>query len=352
MTPTLRLSCAVSSDGYLDDISPERAILSSAEDLDAVLALRAQMDMIVIGAETLRRDNPSLATRGEAHFKARETSGRASHPVKVVISQSGEIPSDRAFFETGDGEKIVLSRTETDAPGTFVALDGDPIEAVLNLAEDRNLSNILIEGGAQILRLALPRADHFRLAVSPKTLGETGHARLFEDVQGFLDSHPSKTVETFGDTRVYQIDLTLSRLHALMDQAFTLSEHCPPSASAFAVGAIGCAEDGSVLATGYSRETGPSDHAEEALLSKLDGPPHTVICTLEPCLTRASKPTGCAERLVGAGVSRVVYAIAEDETFTRQSGLTHLKSHDVELIHLPGYEERFRRVNSAIYGEP
>lgn len=349
--PRLTLSCAVSSDGYLDDLTPERAILSSAEDLEAVLALRAQMDMIVIGAETLRRDNPSLATRGASHFEAREKAGRAADPVKVVISQSGNIPTNRAFFETGRGEKIVLSQRPTDAPGTHVALEGDPINAVLRLARERNLSDILIEGGAQILRLALPRADHFRLAVSPKTLGETGHARLFEDVQGFLNQHPDISMDFFGDTRVYHIDLTRSRMRALMDQAFTLSEQCPSSTTAFAVGAIGCTEDLTVLATGYSRETGPSDHAEEALLSKLDGPPHTVICTLEPCLTRASKSTGCAERLVRAGVSRVVYAIAEDETFTRQSGLTHLKSHNIDLIHLPGYEERFRRVNAAIYGE-
>ena len=315
-----------------------------------MLALRARMDMIVIGAETLRRDNPSLATRGAAHFETRKTHGRAPDPVKVVISQSGNIPADRLFFQTGDGEKIVLSRTLSDAPGTCLTFDGDPIDAVIDLARERNLSDILIEGGAQILRLALPRADHFRLAVSPKRFGETGQARLFKDVDAFLNQHPTKTRETLGDTQIYHIDLRRSRLHTLMDQAFALSEQCPESESAFAVGAIACSEGLSVLATAYSRETGPNDHAEEALLSKLDQAPHTVICTLEPCLTRASKPTGCAERLVRAGVSRVVYAVAEDDTFTKQSGLAHLNDHQVELIHLPGYEDRFRRVNSAIYG--
>ncbi|MEM7728203.1 MAG: dihydrofolate reductase family protein [Pseudomonadota bacterium] len=350
MTPTLHLSCAVSADGYLDDTSDPRAILSSPEDLDAVLALRARMDMIVVGAETLRRDDPSLATRGEAHVTARAEAGRAPDPVKVVVTRSGDIPRDRAFFRTGEAERIVLSRTPTDALGTVELFSGDPIDAVLRLAEARELPDILIEGGAQMLRLCLPRARSLRLAISSRTLGAKGHARLFEDVDGFVDAQHITRTEILGGTTIHHIDLLMSRLRPLMERAFALSETCPPSETAFAVGAIACTEDLSVLATGYSRETGPTDHAEEAMLSKLDAPPHTVICTLEPCLTRASKPTGCAERLVSAGVRRVVYAVAEDETFTRQSGLTYLRDHGVELVHVPGFEARFRAANAALYG--
>lgn len=155
--------------------------------------------------------------------------------------------------------------------------------------------------------------------------------------------------ESLGDTAVFHIDLLLSRAKPLMAQALTLSEQCPASETAFAVGAIACTEDLTVLATGYSRETGPHDHAEEALLSKLNTSPHTVICTLEPCLTRASKPTGCAQRLVDAGVQRVIYAVAEDRTFTAQTGLAHLHTHGIELLHLSGYENWFRTVNRPIY---
>jgi riboflavin biosynthesis pyrimidine reductase/pyrimidine deaminase RibD-like protein len=346
---TLHLSCAVSSDGYLDDTSPDRAILSSQEDLDAVLALRARMDMIVIGAETLRRDNPSLATRSDAHIAARKTAGRAPDPVKVVVTRSGNIPHDRAFFKTGTAETIVLSQSPTDAPGLVTSFEGDPIDAILDLAETRDLSDILIEGGAQMLRLAMPRARYLRLAVSRRELGDSGHARLFDDIISFMDSLHVTHSETLGDTTVFHIDLLLSRAMPLMERALQLSETCPPSQTAFAVGAIACTEDLTVLATGYSRETGTADHAEEVVLSKLDSTPHTVICTLEPCLTRASKPKGCAQRLIEAGVRRVIYAVAEDDTFTAQTGLAHLRDHDVELLHLFGYEEWFRAVNGPIY---
>lgn len=349
MTPTLHLSCAVSADGYLDDTSSDRAILSSPEDLEAVLALRAEMDMIVIGAETLRRDNPSLATRREAHFETRNAAGRAPHPVKVVVTQSGNIPTDRTFFETGTAEKIILTQSPVDAPGTVIRFDGDPIEAILSLAKGRDLSDILIEGGAQMLRLALPHASTLRLAVSPKALGAKGFARLTDNLEAFLDDHQIIKSEQLGETTVHHIDPQQSRMQTLMEQAFTLSEKCPPSNAAFAVGAIACTEHFQVLATGYSRETGPKDHAEEAMLSKLDTAPHTVICTLEPCFDRASKSIGCSEHLVKAGVKRLIYAIAEDDTFTRQSGLTYLTDHEVELIQLSGYEDRFRAVNAAIY---
>ncbi|MEM7671685.1 MAG: dihydrofolate reductase family protein [Pseudomonadota bacterium] len=346
----LTLSCAVSSDGYLDDRSTERAILSSPEDLEAVLALRAQSDMIVVGAETLRRDNPSLATRGEDHLATRRAAGRADHPVKLVLTRSGKLPHDRAFFETGSAETIVLSRTETDAPGTVERFEGDPVDALLHIARSRDCRDVLIEGGAQILSLALPRARHLRLAVNPESLGDQGHARLFEDLELFLEPLDVIRTERLGDTQVYHIDLLRSRARPIMEEAFRLSERCPASKTAFAVGAVGCTAELAILATGYSRETGPTDHAEEAMLSKLDEPPHTVICTLEPCLNRESKPKGCAQRLVDAGVQRVFYAIAEDETFTRQSGLTFLDQNGVELIQISGFEEWFRKANQHIYG--
>lgn len=52
------VSTAVSADGYLDDRSPDRLILSTPEDWAEVHRLRAACDAILVGAETIRRDNP------------------------------------------------------------------------------------------------------------------------------------------------------------------------------------------------------------------------------------------------------------------------------------------------------
>lgn len=340
--PTITLSCAVSSDGFLDDISDQRAILSSEEDLSAILSLRAQSDMIVIGAETMRRDNPSLATRGDTYFKIRKAAGRAPHPVKVVISRSGHVPNTSKFFTDGNSEKIVLKEDFGDADAL--------VDTLFELARMRGLNDILIEGGATLLHqvIATGRADQWRLAISDHILGERGYAFLAAP-QTLLKTYPVRESANLGGTQVHWLDLRVHRLSELMTQAFDLSAQCPPSKTAFSVGAIACDASLKVLSTGFSRETGAKDHAEEALLAKLDGPVHTVFCTLEPCLTRASKPTGCAQRLVKAGVKRVIYAVAEDGTFTDQAGLKYLREHGVALIHLPGFEARFRQVNAALY---
>ena len=125
----------------------------------------------------------------------------------------------------------------------------------------------------------------------------------------------------------------------LMQRAFALSRLSPPSSTAFAVGAIACDENLTVLAEGYSRETGELDHAEEVVLAKLRAAgqtAHTLISTLEPCLHRKSKPHGCAELVERAGVRTVVYAMREDDTFVRQGGLAYLVEHGVKLVRLDG----------------
>ena len=54
--------------------------------------------------------------------------------------------------------------------------------------------------------------------------------------------------------------------HRFLRWAIELSRLCPPSGSAFSVGAVVVSEDGEVLATGFSREQEDHDHAEEVAL--------------------------------------------------------------------------------------
>ncbi len=93
-------------------------------------------------------------------------------------------------------------------------------------------------------------------------------------------------------------------------EAIELSKRCPPSPSAFSVGAVLVSNAGSVITTGYSRETDPKNHAEEIALARAAGDPRVVEATLysslEPCVARASRPHCCAELIVKVGVPRVV----------------------------------------------
>ena len=104
--PYTILSCAVSLDGYLDDASPDRLILSGPEDLDEVDELRASVDAILVGAGTIRADNPRLLVRSPARIAWRVARGMPEHPLRVTMTRSGDLDPAARFF-TGPGQSLV-----------------------------------------------------------------------------------------------------------------------------------------------------------------------------------------------------------------------------------------------------
>jgi diaminohydroxyphosphoribosylaminopyrimidine deaminase / 5-amino-6-(5-phosphoribosylamino)uracil reductase len=142
---------------------------------------------------------------------------------------------------------------------------------------------------------------------------------------------------------------------AWLARAIDLSRRCPPSRTAYAVGAVIVAADGAVLATGYSRETSPHDHAEEAALAKLGpGAPGlggaTLYSSLEPCRFRASRPRPCAELIIEAGLRRVVIAWLEPPLLAAGGGAAMLRGAGVTVIEIPGLAAEARAVNAAVLG--
>jgi diaminohydroxyphosphoribosylaminopyrimidine deaminase/5-amino-6-(5-phosphoribosylamino)uracil reductase len=138
-------------------------------------------------------------------------------------------------------------------------------------------------------------------------------------------------------------------------QAIDLSRRCPPSRTAYAVGAIVVAAGGAVLATGYSRETSPHDHAEEVALAKL-GPAApglggaTLYSSLEPCRFRASRPRPCAELIIESGLRRVVIAWLEPPVFAAGGGAALLREAGITVVEIPGLAAEARAVNAAVLG--
>src|SRR5688500_9992693 len=104
--PYVLLSAAMSVDGHIDDSGPEPLLLSDAADLDRVDAVRAGVDAILVGATTLRRDNPRLLVRSAQRRAARVAAGREPHPMKVTVTGSGDLDPTARFFTTGDAPKI------------------------------------------------------------------------------------------------------------------------------------------------------------------------------------------------------------------------------------------------------
>jgi diaminohydroxyphosphoribosylaminopyrimidine deaminase/5-amino-6-(5-phosphoribosylamino)uracil reductase len=141
-----------------------------------------------------------------------------------------------------------------------------------------------------------------------------------------------------------------------LGEAVGLSRRCPPSMTAFSVGAVVVTDRGSVLATGYSRESSPHDHAEEAALAKLGPVGHglgtaTLYSSLEPCRFRASRPRPCAELIIEAGLRRVVIAWLEPPVLAPGGGAALLREAGIVVVEIPSLAAQARAINAAVLGE-
>lgn len=129
-----------------------------------------------------------------------------------------------------------------------------------------------------------------------------------------------------------------------MRLAVSLAWRCPPSATAFSVGAVIVDAAGAELSRGFSREGGdPVAHAEEAALGKLAaGEPRlagaTIYSTLEPCSERTSRPRTCTELIIAAGLARVVIAWREPSLFVADGkGYELLSEAGLAVTELPEF---------------
>jgi 5-amino-6-(5-phosphoribosylamino)uracil reductase len=187
--PYTIVSCAVSLDGYLDDATPERLILSGPEDLDEVDELRARADAILVGAGTIRADNPRLLVRDPARVAARERAGRPAHPRRVTLTGSGAL-DPRARFFAGPGIPLVYApRAATPVARRNLGDRAVVVEAgaklslaalLADLYAERKVLNLLVEGGSAVLRdvLAEGLADELRIAVAPFLVGDASAPRF------------------------------------------------------------------------------------------------------------------------------------------------------------------------------
>ncbi|TWF74491.1 diaminohydroxyphosphoribosylaminopyrimidine deaminase [Pseudonocardia hierapolitana] len=139
----------------------------------------------------------------------------------------------------------------------------------------------------------------------------------------------------------------------LLARAVELARRCPPSRTAFSVGALVVDAGGVVLAEGWSRRRDPHDHAEESALADLGrgwrAPPcTTVYSSLEPCSARSSRPLTCTELILAAGVDRVVFAWREPSVFVDGEGAELLRARGVEVVELPELAAAARGPNAHL----
>lgn len=178
------VSAAISVDGFLDDDSQRQLRLSNELDFAAVHQLRTEHDAILVGANTIRKDNPRLGCDKSPK------PGLPARPIKVTLTNRGDLDPGARFFTSGDAPRFVFCPS-TIAPGLTAKLGGladvvacgdSSVELVQMLEElsRRGVTSLLVEGGESVLTqfFSLNLVHEFRLAIAPVFVGAVSAPRL------------------------------------------------------------------------------------------------------------------------------------------------------------------------------
>jgi 5-amino-6-(5-phosphoribosylamino)uracil reductase len=194
----------MSIDGYLGSAAPRRLELSNDADFDRVDAVRASCDAIMVGAATVRIDNPRLLVRSLARREERTTRGLPPSPMKVTVSERLELDPSADFFTAGEIEKLVYcasprmidARSRLGAVATVV--DGGRRVRMRRLAEDlgeRGVRRLMVEGGGNVHTQFLTDGlvDELQLVVAPFFVGDSRATRFVSD--GRFPWNPDRRAE-------------------------------------------------------------------------------------------------------------------------------------------------------------
>ena len=175
--PYVLLKLGISMDGRTADARGQSKWITGPESRRRVQALRRAADAVMVGAGTVRADNPSLLPR--------PARGRA--PWRVVVAGRGALPEEAQVFTDGAAERTIVAAPEGWRPAlarrlaargarvwTFPAADGDFLEPLLRrLAAECGALRVLCEGGGRLAGTLIRDglADECRLFAAPVVLG-------------------------------------------------------------------------------------------------------------------------------------------------------------------------------------
>ncbi len=190
--PYTLLSCCMSLDGYLAGASRRRLLLSNDADFDRVDAVRAGCDAILVGAATVRRDNPRLLIRTPSRRDERVARGLSPSPVKVTLTCGARLDPAARFFTDGDAERYVycassaVLQARRSLGGVATVVDGGQPVDLDWMSRDlfhRGVRRLMVEGGGSVHTqfLTADLADELHLVVAPFFVGDRRARRFVDD---------------------------------------------------------------------------------------------------------------------------------------------------------------------------
>lgn len=177
-TPFVGIKIAQTLDGYIADISGKSQWITSMEARREVHRLRGQYDAVLIGANTVLKDDPELT--------ARFTRGR--NPVRIVVDGRLSLPVHRKIFNISKAPTWILTstlalRTKKQKVHAF-ALRGVRVlggtaknqlsgKEILRMLASAGISSVLVEGGSKTIAefISQDLGDKLYLFMAPRILG-------------------------------------------------------------------------------------------------------------------------------------------------------------------------------------
>ena len=164
------LKYAMTLDGKIATESGHSAWVTSPEARQRVHLLRGQCDAVIVGGNTVRRDNPRLTTHGLCD----------RNPLRIVMSRRLELPTSANLWQTDTAPTLVFteaqpSQVRTTIPPTVAIISVASLTpaTVLDSLYTRGLSSVLWECGGTLSALALRQGVIQKLwaFVAPKLIG-------------------------------------------------------------------------------------------------------------------------------------------------------------------------------------
>ena len=149
--PYVILSAAISIDGKIATRTGN-SNLSSSEDFFRLHKLRTKVDGILIGKNTVIKDNPLLTVRYT----------RGKNPVRIILDSKGEIPIKSKILQTSDKVTTIIAVSKQITKTNLKKLSKFPVEVIITgeksvniksllkkLAE-KKINTLLVEGGGTV----------------------------------------------------------------------------------------------------------------------------------------------------------------------------------------------------------
>ncbi len=189
----MTMNMAMTADGKITSAAREYPTFTSPHDRRTMDRIRAEADAVLIGAGTLRADDPPLQVRDPEMRAYRRSLGKPEGLVNVVVTGSASLDPASAFFRAGDRTARIVATVEDAPPERVRALEPrcevwrigrgrvDLAGLVRRLGE-RGAARLLVEGGGELNWgfVAAGLLDELHVTVAPSLLGGREAPTLLE----------------------------------------------------------------------------------------------------------------------------------------------------------------------------